>query len=80
MDTILTATGGPGNEVTVVILLSLACFRIYLEVIGFDFNALPITRFMSGTRSCEQLARFHRLGFYFSVGYVLLWAPGILFS
>lgn len=60
-----------------VSLLIIACLRIYLEVIEFKFESLPITK---GMMNSEQAIRFHRTGFYFCVGYVVLFAPSTLFS
>ena len=66
------------NDPSVVtVCLMLAVFRIYLEVVRFDFARLPLTsRLMAGERG----ERFHRMGFYFSLGYFILFAPGMLLS
>jgi hypothetical protein len=68
------------NQTFAVTLLSLAVFRVYLEVIRFDFAKLPITRNLGKVNTPERLVKFHRMGFYFSVGYILLFAPGVLLS
>lgn len=66
------------NEpMTITIGLGLAVFRIYLETIGFDFARLPITARMLPV---EQARKFHRMGFYFSLGYFIMFAPGMLLS
>lgn len=65
-----------GNETLTLLLLSLAVFRIYLEVVGFNFAKLPLTAKMpEGSR-----VKFHKMGFYFSLGYFVLFAPSYLLS
>jgi hypothetical protein len=68
----------PSQEVLIG-LMFLACIRIYLEVIGFDFNALPLTKSLSKNSSESQLKSFHRMGLVFSVGFVILFAPSLIF-
>jgi len=63
------------NELLIVVCLSLAVFRIYLEVIKFDFAKLPMTAKMG-----PQMKKFHKYGFYFSIGYFVLFAPGYLLA
>lgn len=63
------------NESFIFICLCLSVFRIYLEVIGFNFEKLPLTK-QIGINS----KKFHRYGFYICVGHVLLFAPQILFK
>lgn len=70
--------GEASNQWINVSLLILACIRIYLEVIEFKFYELPVTKGMFATS--EQAIKFHRTGFYFSVGYVVLFAPAVLLS
>ena len=62
------------GQLFIVICLALSVFRIYLEVIGFDFNKLPITKKLNKVRR----EKFHRFGFYMSIGYFLLFAPEYL--
>lgn len=69
----------PSKEV-VIVLLILASVRIYLEIINFKFSALPVTKSLAKRNSPKQLERFHKSGFYFSVGYILLFAPQVLLS
>lgn len=66
------------NQWVNIFLLILAMGRIYLELINFKFNELPLTKkvFPNGYAAND----FHRKGLYISVGYVLLWAPFTLFS
>lgn len=63
------------NEVFVLIFLVLSVFRIYLEVIGYDFNSLPMTKKM-----IKNPEKFHKYGFYFSIGYFVLFAPTYLLT
>jgi hypothetical protein len=68
------------NQTLTVILLCLATFRIYLEVIGFDFTRLPMTKALANRSGEAQLRDFHRMGLIFSVGYIILFAPSFLLS
>jgi len=61
------------NQVVNIILLILALFRIYLEVIEFEFAKLPVTKAMF--KSELEANRFHRSGLLLSIGYVILSAP-----
>ena len=64
------------GSIFILVTLILAVLRIYIEVVQFKFEKLPITsRFGK-----DKGMRFHRMGFYFSVGYFLLFAPGFLIS
>jgi len=62
---------------TVTICLAIAVLRIYLEVINFDFARLPVTGKMMAP---DQAKRFHKMGFYFSLGYFITFAPELLLS
>jgi hypothetical protein len=66
------------NQWLNLILLGFALFRIYLEIIQFDFAKLPVTKGMF--KSTDDAYKFHRTGLYFCVGYILLSAPFTLFS
>ncbi len=68
------------NEGLIIFCLIFAVFRIYLEVIGFDFGSLPITKALGKNSSEDQLQKFHRSGLYLSIGYIVFFAPGILLS
>lgn len=60
----------------VLVCLCLATLRIYLEIIGFNFSKLPIT-----AKVMENSGKkFHKTGLYFSIGYILLFAPQALLS
>lgn len=63
------------NQVVVLSCLIFAVFRIYLEVINFNFENLPLTRLMSRGAGAKSARQFHRFGFYCSVGYLLLFGP-----
>lgn len=65
------------DPLVVTVCLALAVVRIYLEVVRFDFARLPLTARLLPGPSAE---RFHRLGFYVSLGYFILFAPGMLLS
>jgi hypothetical protein len=64
------------NQTIILICLILSVFRIYLEVIQFDFAKLPITKSLPK----DKAYNLHKMGFYLSVGYFLLFAPEYLFS
>lgn len=80
MNTMINAFFDGGNQSLSVIFLSLASFRVYLEIIGFDFSRLPLTRVISSSGSKDSMNKFHRTGLIFSVGYIILTAPSILLS
>ena len=65
------------DPLTITIGLLFAVIRIYLEVIKFDFARLPVT---SRLMPQEQAQKFHKMGFYFSLGYFITFAPGMLLS
>lgn len=65
-----------GNETLTLLLLVIAVFRIYLEVVGFNFEKLPLTSMMPA----ESRVKFHKMGFYFSLGYFVLFAPSYLMA
>ena len=69
-----------GNETLVLCCLVLAVLRIYLEVIQFDFSRLPLTGAASDKLGKKSMAGFHRTGLYLSIGYVLLFGPGVLLN
>lgn len=62
------------NSSFILVTMGLASLRIYLELIGFDFNSLPITKKMGHARS----RNVHRMGLIFSIGYIVLFAPQVL--
>ena len=70
----------PNNESVVIFFLCCAVCRIYLEVIQFDFLSLTISKKLSESHGRHRVLRIHRLGLFLSVGYVLLFAPAVLFT
>lgn len=64
------------EQIFILTCLILSVFRIYLEVIKFDFAQLPISKKLP----TQKVQQFHRFGFYMSVGFVVLFAPEILLS
>jgi hypothetical protein len=71
---ILTVFNDPSNQSVQIVFLTLAVIRLYLEVIGFKFERLPITAKMNNGKG------FHRTGLYFSIGYIVFTAPSFLLS
>lgn len=71
---ILTVFNDPSNQTIQIVFLVFAVVRLYLEVIGFKFEKLPITSRMSNGKG------FHRTGLYFSIGYIVFTAPGLLLA
>ncbi len=59
-------------------ILTLCLLRIYLEIIDFDFNKLPITNKLSAYYGKAYAQRFHKFGFYMGAGYFLLNLPNLL--
>ncbi|MEK6624871.1 MAG: hypothetical protein AABY86_07885 [Bdellovibrionota bacterium] len=45
-----------------------------MEMMGFKLAELPVSKALFG----ERAKNFHRYGLYLSIGYVILFAPGIL--
>ncbi|MBT4791810.1 MAG: hypothetical protein HON90_09580 [Halobacteriovoraceae bacterium] len=63
------------SEFFIFICLCLSVFRIYLEIVGFDFKRLPLTKKLD-----RKALGIHRYGFYMSVGYFVLFAPSYFLS
>ncbi|MBT6326328.1 MAG: hypothetical protein HOJ35_10195 [Bdellovibrionales bacterium] len=80
MASIVNFISDTSNHTLVLICLFLAALRVYLEIIKFDFIKLPISKLLSDKTSTQQIKNFHRYGLYFSLGYIILFAPTILFS
>lgn len=64
------------NQTIILICLVLSVFRIYLEVIKFNFAELPMTKAMPQKTGKSV----HKWGFYMSVGYFVLFAPEFLLA
>ncbi|MCK5072673.1 MAG: hypothetical protein KAQ98_04550 [Bacteriovoracaceae bacterium] len=77
---ILGGIAETGNWGGIPILLILATIRIYLEVIGFDFNELPLTKLVAGRAGADFSGNFHKMGLVFSVGYIVFFAPFYLLA
>ncbi|MEX0798151.1 MAG: hypothetical protein WD025_01825, partial [Bacteriovoracaceae bacterium] len=54
----------------ILVCLCLAALRVYMEIMGMNFQKLPLTRAVFGRNS----GNFHRAGLYISVGYIVLFA------
>lgn len=76
---IVNGFGGGSNEWLNIVLLIAAVMRVYLEIIKFDFAALPLTKGMF-RGDVEGARKFHRNGLFLSLGYIVLSAPFTLFS
>ena len=79
MFNIVEAIGTSSNQWLNIALLMVAMFRVYLEIIHFDFSALPLTKGMF-KNDPDRARTFHRHGLYFCLGYIVLSAPFVLFS
>jgi hypothetical protein len=75
---IVNAFNEASNQWVNIAMLLVALFRVYLEIIKFDFSELPLTRGIF--RSADDAKRFHRHGLYMCLGYIVLSAPMTLFS
>ena len=76
---IVNGNGIGSNQWLNIILLIAAVMRVYLEIIKFDFSALPLTKGMFKGNS-EEARKFHRTGLFLSLGYIVLSAPFTLFA
>lgn len=76
---IVDGFGGGSNQWLNIFLLIFAVLRVYLEIVKFDFTALPLTKgLFRGDR--EQANKFHKNGLYLSLGYIVFSAPFTLFA
>jgi hypothetical protein len=71
---ILTVFNDPSNQLLQIVFLCLAVVRLYLEIMGFKFENLPISSKMGNPKG------FHRTGLYFSIGYIVFTAPALLMA
>lgn len=76
---IVNANDLGSNQWLNIFLLVMALGRVYLEIIKFDFTALPLTKGMFRGNE-EEARRFHRYGLILSLGYIVLSAPFTLFA
>jgi hypothetical protein len=78
MFNIVNAFGASSNQWLNIAMLLAALFRVYLEIIKFDFSSLPLTRGIF--QDALQAHKFHKTGLYLSLGYIVLSAPFTLFA
>ena len=78
MFNIVNAFGASSNQWLNIAMLLAALFRVYLEIIKFDFSSLPLTRGIF--QDAGQAYKFHKTGLYLSLGYIVLSAPFTLFA
>ncbi|PIP89819.1 MAG: hypothetical protein COW01_07715 [Bdellovibrionales bacterium CG12_big_fil_rev_8_21_14_0_65_38_15] len=76
---ILNITLGESNDLITASILALACFRVWLEIMGFDFNRLPLTKRL-GQQIQGSGQRIHRFGLWMSIGTIIFTAPSFLLS
>jgi hypothetical protein len=79
MDHILAELFDP-SQTTTIILVLLACFRLFLEIVIEDFSQLPLSKALARRTGEEQMRRFHRMGLVFSVGMIIFFGPHLLFA
>ena len=68
------------NNVLTLILLILASFRIWMEIVNFNFLELPLTNKLKDIGGKNFAKSFHRVGLFFSVGYIIFFAPGYILA
>ncbi len=68
------------NQTFIIITLCFAVLRVYLELISFKLDKLPISKMMSVKFGNGHLKKVHRLGLVLSIGYILFFAPPFLFT
>lgn len=78
MHNILTGMTMTSNQALTLVCLLLAVFRIYLELIGFNFLSLPLTKYLN-ERNRFLATNVHKFGLIVSIGYIILFAPELLF-
>ncbi|MBT3235164.1 MAG: hypothetical protein HN353_04375 [Bdellovibrionales bacterium] len=79
MESILSSISVSSNEIAAICLLLLAATRIYMQLIHFRFEELPISRAIAKRLGQDYVIQFHKTGFYLSLGYFLLFAPVVFF-
>jgi hypothetical protein len=80
MPPILNSFFNSGNQTLTIVCLSFAAFRVYLEVIDFNFDQLPLSKKIGNSVGVKQISNYHKIGLYICVGYIILFAPGVLLS
>lgn len=76
MESIIQGSLEGSNQEFIILCLILAVARVYLEVIRAPLGKLPLSSKLLG----ERAEGFHKMGLYVSLGYIVLFAPGILLS
>ncbi len=76
MDSMIQASLTGSNQELVVVCLILAVARVYLELVRAPLEKLPLSVKIMGDRA----RGFHKMGLYLSLGYIVLFAPGLLFT
>ncbi|MCB9060983.1 MAG: hypothetical protein H6622_05640 [Halobacteriovoraceae bacterium] len=66
------------NKVLILVCLVLAAIRIYLEIIEFDFDKLPLTRALKKYYGPQKVQKIHQLGLRLSILQIILFAPQFL--
>jgi hypothetical protein len=64
------------NQYLIIICLILSVIRIYLEVVKFNFATLPITKSLPK----DTQVKFHKVGFYLSLSYILMFLPEFILN
>lgn len=60
------------NHFLILTCLILSAIRVYLEIIKFDFEKLPLTKKIKNKK-------IHKVGFYLSLGNLFLFLPTYIF-
>lgn len=76
MESIIQGTLDGSNQELIVLCLILAVARVYLEIVRAPLAKLPLSNKLFGNRAQS----FHRMGLYMSLGYIILFAPGLLLA
>lgn len=76
MNSMIQASLTGSNQELVVVCLILAVGRVYLELVRAPLGKLPLSAKLLG----ERAQGFHKMGLYLSLGYIILFAPGLLLS
>lgn len=78
-----------------IFLTTIAILRVFLEIKGVDLSSFPVSRALARAKTKnkgnveferrareheESMRKFHRMGLYFSLGYLLFVAPSIFFQ
>jgi len=64
------------NLVPISLVIIFSTLRVYLEIISFKFENLPLSSKMFGSK--EEAVKFHKWGLYICVLNLLILAPSVL--